>query len=126
MPRALVVYPQKGYGNDYFIISLKSICLLFTEPTLFILRKLYASDWSSSDFIACLNMDGTKWQKIITAGIIWPNALTIDIFSERIFWADAFLDTIQFVYQFYIQEVDSFILKKNKQGSSQVFISLIK
>uniref|UniRef100_A0A915CAZ8 Uncharacterized protein n=1 Tax=Parascaris univalens TaxID=6257 RepID=A0A915CAZ8_PARUN len=65
---------------------------LIVEPFI---GALYASDWSSSAFIARLNMDGSGFKKIITDQIVWPNALTVDVFAERIFWADAFLDTIE-------------------------------
>ncbi|CAJ0954905.1 unnamed protein product, partial [Mesorhabditis belari] len=56
---------------------------------------LFVSDWSSSAFIAAATMDGTFFKKIITERITWPNALVIDIHADRIYWADAFLDTIE-------------------------------
>ncbi|KHN76991.1 Low-density lipoprotein receptor-related protein 1 [Toxocara canis] len=67
---------------------------LIVQP---LIGKIYATDWSSSAFIAELNMDGSSFKKVITEGIVWPNALTVDLFAERIFWADAFLDSIQSV-----------------------------
>uniref|UniRef100_A0A0N4ZV61 EGF-like domain-containing protein n=1 Tax=Parastrongyloides trichosuri TaxID=131310 RepID=A0A0N4ZV61_PARTI len=57
--------------------------------------KLFGTDWSSNAFIASANMDGSDFKKIVTDGIVWPNALTIDIYANKIYWADAFLDTIQ-------------------------------
>lgn len=41
-------------------------------------------------------MDGSNFTRILTYqnDIAWPNALTIDYLSERIFWADAHLDYI--------------------------------
>lgn len=43
-----------------------------------------------------MGMDGSNFTRILTYenDIAWPNALTIDYFSERIFWADAHLDYI--------------------------------
>lgn len=41
-------------------------------------------------------MDGSNFTQILTHenDIAWPNALTIDYFTERIYWADAHLDYI--------------------------------
>lgn len=41
-------------------------------------------------------MDGSNFSQILTHedDIAWPNALTIDYFTERIYWADAHLDYI--------------------------------
>lgn len=69
MPRALVVNAPAGH--------------------------LYGSDWGSSAFIYKAASDGSKFEKIIIENIVWPNALTIDIYAKRLYWADAFLDTIQ-------------------------------
>lgn len=43
-------------------------------------------------------MDGSNFTQIMTHedDIAWPNALTIDYFTERIYWADAHLDYIAF------------------------------
>ncbi|TKR95341.1 hypothetical protein L596_009522 [Steinernema carpocapsae] len=57
--------------------------------------RLFASDWSSSAFIASIATDGSEFQKIITESIVWPNALTVDVYTNKLYWADAFLDTIQ-------------------------------
>lgn len=34
-------------------------------------------------------MDGSERRTIITEGVFWPNGLTIDYSSKRIYWADA-------------------------------------
>lgn len=34
-------------------------------------------------------MDGSERMALITEGIFWPNALTIDYSASRIYWADA-------------------------------------
>jgi low density lipoprotein receptor-related protein 5/6 len=39
-------------------------------------------------------MDGTNIEKIITKNLAWPNGLTIDYVTEKIFWSDASLDYI--------------------------------
>jgi len=69
MPRALVVNPSEG--------------------------MIYGTDWSSSAFIFKAAMDGSSFKKIVTENVVWPNALAIDQYTSRLYWADAFLDTIQ-------------------------------
>ncbi|KAK9680220.1 Low-density lipoprotein receptor domain class A [Popillia japonica] len=69
-PRALVVHPGVGY--------------------------LFFSSWHLQAFIGKLGMDGTNLTRILTYenDIAWPNALTIDYFTDRLYWADAHLDYI--------------------------------
>ena len=67
-PRALEVFPKKGY--------------------------LFLSDWGDSPHISRIAMDGSSKEHIITQEIAWPNALTIDYITEKLFWADANFDYI--------------------------------
>ncbi|KAG5887844.1 hypothetical protein JTB14_005610 [Gonioctena quinquepunctata] len=69
-PRALVVHPGIGY--------------------------LYFSSWHLQAFIAKIGMDGSNFTMILTweNDIAWPNALTIDYFTDRLYFADAHLDYI--------------------------------
>lgn len=30
--------------------------------------------------------------------ITWPNALAVDLYAEKLYWADAFLDVIELVF----------------------------
>ncbi|CAG9533646.1 unnamed protein product [Cercopithifilaria johnstoni] len=69
LPRALVAYPST--------------------------RELFATDWGTNPFIVRLAMDGSEAKKIITEDLVWPNALAIDYFAKRIYWADAFRDVIE-------------------------------
>ncbi|XP_043497943.1 low-density lipoprotein receptor-related protein 2 isoform X2 [Polistes fuscatus] len=71
-PRAIVVHPGTGY--------------------------LYFTSWHLQAYIGRLGMDGSNFSRILTweDNIAWPNALTIDYFTDRIFWADAHLDYIAF------------------------------
>ncbi|KAF5276464.1 hypothetical protein FQA39_LY06533 [Lamprigera yunnana] len=71
-PRALVVHP--GTGNMYF------------------------SSWHLQAYIGKIGMDGSNFTRILTweDDIAWPNALTIDYFTDRLYWADAHLDYIAF------------------------------
>ena len=42
-------------------------------------------------------MDGTNRSVIIEDKITWPNGLTLDFINDRIYWADAREDYIEFV-----------------------------
>lgn len=69
-PRAIVVHPGIGY--------------------------LYFSSWHLQAYIGKLGMDGSNFSTVLNweDDIAWPNALTIDYFTDRIYWADAHLDYI--------------------------------
>ncbi|KRX14969.1 Low-density lipoprotein receptor-related protein [Trichinella nelsoni] len=69
LPRALVVHPIEGY--------------------------VYNSDWGVHAFISKAAMDGSNFKRIVTTGLAWPNGLAIDYYADRLYWADAFLDTIE-------------------------------
>ncbi|XP_069107317.1 prolow-density lipoprotein receptor-related protein 1-like [Argopecten irradians] len=67
-PRALEVFPAKGF--------------------------MFYTDWGEKPHISRSFLDGSVTQKIVTQDLAWPNALTIDYITEKIFWADASLDYI--------------------------------
>ncbi|XP_037869964.1 low-density lipoprotein receptor-related protein 2 isoform X2 [Bombyx mori] len=69
-PRAIVVHPGTGY--------------------------LYFTSWHLQAYIGKMGMDGSNFTMILNwdDDIAWPNALTIDYFTDRIYWADAHLDYI--------------------------------
>lgn len=71
-PRAIVAHPGIGY--------------------------LFFTDWGHHAAIGKLSMDGLNFTRIITyeQKLVWPNALTVDYFSDKIFWADARLDYIEY------------------------------
>ncbi|XP_059139258.1 prolow-density lipoprotein receptor-related protein 1-like [Physella acuta] len=67
-PRAIEVFPQKGL--------------------------LFFTDWGSNPQISRMNMDGTDLRVIVNQRIVWPNGLTIDYVTEKLFWGDGYLDYI--------------------------------
>ncbi|KAK3082885.1 hypothetical protein FSP39_007983 [Pinctada imbricata] len=69
-PRALEVFPAKGL--------------------------LFFSDWGDTAHISRANMDGTNLRTILSDKLAWPNALTIDYVTEKIFWGDANYNYIAF------------------------------
>ena len=57
--------------------------------------KMYWTDWGANPKIEQAEMDGSARQTIVTGNLVWPNGLTIDQATNRLFWADAKLDKIE-------------------------------
>ena len=77
------MYSPKGTVNFYAGVS---IC-----------RYLYWTDWAIQPFVGRAWMDGSNFEKKITRGIYWPNAITIDYYTDRLYVADAKIDNIMCV-----------------------------
>ena len=58
---------------------------------------VYWTDWGLHPYIGRIGMDGTNRSKVIDQKLGWPNALTIDYVTNRMWWADAHLDYIEYV-----------------------------
>lgn len=43
-------------------------------------------------------MDGTNKVPIITTKLEWPNGITIDYTNDKLYWSDAHLSYIEYVY----------------------------
>ncbi|KAJ8319793.1 LOW QUALITY PROTEIN: hypothetical protein KUTeg_001380 [Tegillarca granosa] len=69
-PRAIAVNPFNGYA--------------------------YWTDWGISPYIGSIGLDGTNATKVISDKLGWPNALTVDYETSRLWWADAHLDYIEY------------------------------
>ncbi|XP_022905754.2 low-density lipoprotein receptor-related protein 4 [Onthophagus taurus] len=50
---------------------------------------IFWTDWGPSPKIERSEMDGTNRKSIITDSVFWPNGLTLDYTSNRLYWADA-------------------------------------
>ena len=59
-------------------------------------RVLFWTDWGDHPRIERVNMDGTNRTAIITSKIYWPNGLTLDIPTKRVYFADSKIDYIDF------------------------------
>ncbi|XP_078621857.1 low-density lipoprotein receptor-related protein 2-like isoform X1 [Branchiostoma floridae x Branchiostoma japonicum] len=57
---------------------------------------IYFTDWGYRAYIARISADGSQKEVLITEKVSWPNALTIEYATGRLFWADAHLDFIEF------------------------------
>lgn len=60
-----------------------------------ITRFMYWSDWGSPAKIERASMDGKNREILHNTTLYWPNALTLDISTERLYWADAKYHTLE-------------------------------
>lgn len=67
-PRAITLHPGKGL--------------------------IFWTDWGMYPKIERASMDGSERKILHTAGVRWPNGLTIDLVSDRLYWVDAKLHTV--------------------------------
>uniref|UniRef100_A0ABM0MCB5 Prolow-density lipoprotein receptor-related protein 1-like n=1 Tax=Saccoglossus kowalevskii TaxID=10224 RepID=A0ABM0MCB5_SACKO len=56
---------------------------------------MYWTDWGAKPYIGRAGMDGSDVTRLVTEKLGWPNGLTIDYGSQRIYWADAREDYIE-------------------------------
>ena len=56
---------------------------------------MYWTDWGGNPKIEWAAMDGSARRTIATGNLGWPNGLTIDQPTNRLFWVDAKLDQIE-------------------------------
>lgn len=57
-------------------------------------RLIFWTDWGDDPKIERASMDGTRRIIIVKTSVRWPNAMTIDYPSRRLYWADAKLRKI--------------------------------
>ena len=58
-------------------------------------REIFWTDWGSPAKIEKSSMDGTNRQALHSTGLVWPNGITLDYATRRVYWVDAFLDRIE-------------------------------
>lgn len=61
-------------------------------------RWLFWTDWGENPRIERIGMDGTNRSTIISTKMYWPNGLTLDTATQRVYFADSKLDFIDFCY----------------------------
>ena len=73
-PRAITIHPGIGY--------------------------IFFTSWHLQAYIGRIGMDGSNFTRIVATvngdKLAWPNAVTVDYFTEKIWWADAHLDYIAY------------------------------
>lgn len=61
-----------------------------------VFRFMYWTDWGASPKIERAGMDASNRLVIISSNLTWPNGLAIDYESQRLYWADAGMKTIEY------------------------------
>ena len=84
-PRAL------GTLNPHWVVTGRLV-----RPPLPVPRYMYWTDWGASPKMERAGMDASGRQVIISSNLTWPNGLAIDYGSQRLYWADAGMKTIEF------------------------------
>lgn len=71
------------------------------QPRAIVLHPLeglmFWTDWGEAPAIAKAKMDGSDDVNIVDTNIVWPNGLTIDYPSERLYWVDGKISLIESV-----------------------------
>ena len=56
---------------------------------------MYFTDWGSVGRIEKASLTGANRTVIHNTSLVWPNALTLDIPTQTLYWADASLDKVE-------------------------------
>lgn len=63
---------------------------------------MYWSDWASGSSqhgkIERAWMNGDKRQVFVDSELQWPNGLTVDYLTRKLYWCDAYLDKIERIH----------------------------
>lgn len=88
---------------EYFCVALKIFKLYSTERVsskrLFLFcsaHLMFWTDWGRNPRIERASMDGKLRTVIISSKLYWPNGLTIDYPNNLLYFADAYLDFIDY------------------------------
>ena len=69
----------------------KCICTICSDS-----RMMYWTDWGTTPKIARGRLNDYNVDTIVTGRLKWPNGLVIDAASQKLFWADAGMDKIEY------------------------------
>jgi len=73
------------------------------------LSYVFWSDWGMKPFIGRVGMDGSQLKHIVTTDIYWPNGVTVDYASDRLFWVDAMTNRLEYVSYFGPYNIKTFL-----------------
>ena len=65
------------------------------DKYFFVHRLMYFTDWGSVGRIEKASLTGANRTVIHNTSLVWPNALTLDIPTQTLYWADASLDKVE-------------------------------
>lgn len=57
---------------------------------------MYWTDWGANPKIERAGMDASDRLVIVSTNLTWPNGLAVDYQTQRLYWADAGMKTIEF------------------------------
>jgi len=57
---------------------------------------MFWCDWGVEHKIEVANMDGDVRRLLVSRGLYWPNGLTLDHATNRLYWVDAGQNTLEF------------------------------
>nr|XP_014343518.1 PREDICTED: low-density lipoprotein receptor-related protein 4 [Latimeria chalumnae] len=69
--------------------------IYYTDVYLDVISYLFWTDWGHIAKIERAHLDGTDRKVLINTDLGWPNGLTLDYDTRRIYWVDAHLDRIE-------------------------------
>ena len=59
-------------------------------------RYMYWTDWGEVAKIEKAGLDGRERVEIINTDLVWPSGLALDFETQTLYWADAYLDKIEY------------------------------
>ena len=98
-----IIFPPINFSQIGFLFSFLQWIFLgfFRFPrrnhfffSFFYWSFLFWTDWGSSPAVERSTLTGGNRTALITRDIYWPNGITVDYQNKRIYWIDAFHDTI--------------------------------
>ncbi|MBN3273161.1 LRP2 protein, partial [Polyodon spathula] len=94
-PRGLVLDPRNQLGRDNRLGLLAQL-LDLTLSSRGSTNVMFWTDWGQNPRIERASMDGSVRKVILTYKLYWPNGLTLDYPTQRLYFADAYLDYIDY------------------------------
>lgn len=80
--------------NSAFLSVVILIVITSFGSCKIIFRRMYWCDWGDDHKIEVANMDGRNRSILFQRGLYWPNGLTLDDANRRLYWVDAWFETI--------------------------------
>lgn len=82
------------YINLFHFIYINHFIYLHIYSLYFwpLCRYVFWTDWGFRSYIGRLGMDGSDLLQIHNHNIVWPNGITIDYTTDKLYWTDASLD----------------------------------
>ena len=88
----LVIWPFQ-----IFLVHYKIECISWKNRTnsFIVFRYIFFSEWDRPANISRAFTDGTNLMVFRNVTLGWPNGLSVDFETDRLYWCDALLDHVQ-------------------------------